>query len=100
MSKKSDTAVIWPAYFDSTKTRSQGRVVPKTLAVELPTAEEIYDACSELKLAATLEPSKKMPSCWWEAQGRVLITKKGTKRQSLLAISKVLQRRKLQKKTR
>ncbi len=99
MSKKGDLIVVWPAYFDSTKTRSQGRMVPKALAIESPTAEEVYDACSELKLAPTLEPSKKMPASWWERQGRVLVPKKGAKMKSLLAISKVLQRKRLQRRT-
>jgi len=98
MSKKDGRIVVWPAYFDSSKTRSQGRMVPKSMAVESPTAEEIYDACLDLKLASTLEPAKRLPSGWWERQGRVLVTKKETKMKSLLAISKVLMRKRQQRK--
>jgi len=98
MSKNGGRIVVWPAYFDSSKTRSQGRMVPKSMAVESPTAEEIYEACLDLKMASTLEPTKRLPSCWWERQGRVQVTKKETKMKSLLAISKVLTRKRQQRK--
>ncbi len=98
MSKKGDTIVIWPTYLDSTKTRAEGRMVPKALAVEAPTADEIFDACSELKLMPTIESSKKMPGGWWERPGRVLIPKKEKKMKSLLAVSKFIQRKRQQQK--
>jgi signal recognition particle subunit SEC65 len=97
MSKKDGRIVIWPAYFDSSKTRRR-KDGPQIHAVESPTAEEIYDACLDLKLASTLEPAKRLPSGWWERQGRVLVTKKETKMKSLLAISKVLMRKRQQRK--
>lgn len=98
MSKKGDSIVIWPAYIDSEKTRAQGRMVSKALAVEAPTADEIFNACSELKMIPTIEPSKKMPGGWWERPGRVLIPKKEKKIKSLLAISKFIQRKRQQQK--
>jgi len=92
--------VIWPAYIDSQKSRAEGRMVPKSIAVESPTADEIFEACKELEMAPVLEATKKMPSATWEKPGRVLINKKDKKLKLLREISLVLQRKRtLRKKT-
>jgi signal recognition particle subunit SRP19 len=98
MSKKGAAIVVWPVYIDSTKTRSEGRMVPKSLAIDTPTAEEIYEVCKELALNPVSEPAKKLPATWWERPGRVLIAKKGRKVEMLKAISRALQKKRAQRK--
>ena len=55
MGKGDGVLVIWPAYFDADRTRSQGRIVPKGLSVESPTAEEIYEVMVRVLERATKE---------------------------------------------
>ncbi|MDD1775994.1 MAG: signal recognition particle subunit SRP19/SEC65 family protein [Candidatus Methanomethylicus sp.] len=98
MSKKGESVVIWPVYIDSTKTRAIGRMVPKGLAVDSPSIDEIYEACRELNYNPVLEISKKMPAQWWEKPGRVLVAKKAKKLDMLKSVSKLIQKKRLQRK--
>jgi signal recognition particle subunit SRP19 len=94
LGKRDGLTVIWPAYFDIDRSRAEGRAVPKSLAVEAPTAEEIFEVCTWLKLSPVLEDKKKMPGSVWTRPGRVLIKKEGTKVQALRGIAASLQRKK------
>lgn len=93
MGKNDGLTVIWPAYLDADRSRAEGRVVPKSLAVESPTAEEIYDVCTGLKMSPVLEDKKKMPGSAWARPGRVLIKKEGSKLKALKAIAAALQKK-------
>lgn len=93
MGKKEGFTTIWPAYFDVGRSRSGGRMVPRSLAVESPTAEEIYEVCNALKKSPVLEAKKKMPRTTWARPGRVLIKKEGPKTKALREIAASLQRR-------
>jgi signal recognition particle subunit SRP19 len=98
MSKNNGMIVVWPAYIDSQKSREEGRMVPKSVAVDTPTADEIFETCSELGLAPVLEAAKKMPSASWERPGRVLINKKDKKLKLLREISLAIQRKRALRK--
>jgi signal recognition particle subunit SRP19 len=100
VSKNNGMIVVWPVYIDSQKSREKGRMVPKSVAVDSPTADEIFEACKELDLTPVLEASKKMPSASLERPGRVLINKKDKKLKLLREISLAIQRKRaLRKKT-
>ena len=64
--------VLWPAYFDAELTRSEGRRVPKELAVEKPTVDEIADAVQQVGYDAVIERDKTY-SREYEERGRVLV---------------------------
>ncbi len=64
--------VLWPAYFDASLTRSEGRRVPRELAVEEPTVDEIADAVQQVGYDAVIERDKTY-SREYEARGRVLV---------------------------
>lgn len=64
--------VLWPAYFDAGLTRSEGRRVPKELAVEEPTVDEIADAVQQVGYDAVIEREKTY-SREFEPRGRVLV---------------------------
>ncbi|RWX72897.1 MAG: hypothetical protein Metus_0871 [Candidatus Methanosuratincola subterraneus] len=101
LAKKEGQFVVWPAYLDSSKTRSRGRMIPKEKAVESPTAEEILEACRDLSYEAQLEGEKKFPSSWWERPGRVLVSKKGGEKKAVLLIrisASIAKRRSLKRK--
>ncbi|MCK5309430.1 MAG: signal recognition particle protein Srp19 [Thermoplasmata archaeon] len=67
--------ILWPSYFDSRKKRSSGRRVPKSLAVEKPTVEELFKAVNSLGLEVTILADKAYPSNWWEHEGCVSVEK-------------------------
>ncbi|KAI0209921.1 Signal recognition particle 19 kDa protein [Lamellibrachia satsuma] len=48
---------IYPAYINSKKTLAQGRIVPKSKAVDNPTYAEIKDVCSATGLNLGVEVS-------------------------------------------
>ena len=64
--------VIWPAYLDAAKSRSEGRRVPEDEAVEEPTVDEIAEAAQQVGYDAVIERDKTY-SREYEPRGRVLI---------------------------
>ena len=65
--------VLYPAYFDLGRSRDGGRRVPKKLAVESPTTEEIAKAARALGLTPEVEAGKAHPATPWKREGRVLV---------------------------
>ncbi|KAH6851237.1 signal recognition particle, SRP19 subunit [Chaetomium sp. MPI-CAGE-AT-0009] len=55
---------LYPVYFDATRTRAEGRRVPKSLAVANPLAIDIVQACAGLRLQTVLEAGKIHPKDW------------------------------------
>ncbi|KAF4126407.1 signal recognition particle subunit SRP19 [Geosmithia morbida] len=55
---------LYPVYFDSSRSRAEGRRVSSELAVRNPLARDIASACSRLRLPALLEPDKMHPRDW------------------------------------
>lgn len=71
---------IYPIYFDSTRTRAEGRRVGKAQSVENPLAREIVDAVQMLGLQVAFEPGKTHPKDWANP-GRVrVLLKEGDKK--------------------
>ncbi len=71
--------VIWPAYLDMTKSRSNGRIVSKKNSIKEPKLKEIESAAAKLGLSPEVEAEKAYPKSWWEVSGRVLVDNKGPK---------------------
>jgi len=88
--RKQDRIIIWPAYFDSTKTRSDGRRIPKSLAVPSPKISEIKEASEKLGLDYELVLDAGYPRTPWLKTGMLLVTKKETKDQTIKKIAKQL----------
>ena len=55
---------LYPVYFDSTRTRAEGRRVGRELAVPNPLAREIVSACAALRLQTLFEPTRMHPKDW------------------------------------
>lgn len=64
--------VIWPAYLDAEKTRTEGRRIPEDLAVPDPTVDEIAEAVQQVGYDAVIERDKTYPR-EYETRGRVLV---------------------------
>jgi signal recognition particle subunit SRP19 len=65
--------VLWPEYFDISRSRAEGRKVAKDLAVSAPTLDMLVLAVKHLGLQHKAEPDKSYPSAWHEKKGRVLV---------------------------
>jgi signal recognition particle subunit SRP19 len=90
--RKQDKVILWPAYFDSAKTRREGRKVPKSLAVPSPKISELKEAAEKLGLEHELIPDACYPKTPWLRTGMLLIAKKETKNRTLKEVAKQLQR--------
>jgi signal recognition particle subunit SRP19 len=64
--------VIWPAYLDAGLSRSEGRRVPRSVAVEEPTVDEIARAAGQVGYDVVVEREKTYPR-EYTSRGRVLV---------------------------
>ncbi len=88
--RKQDKAIIWPAYFDSARTRKEGRRVSKNSAVQSPKSLEIQEAASKLGLKHEIVPEVGYPKTPWIKTGMILVEKKVPKEQIVKNIAKQL----------
>jgi len=79
--------VLWPANIDSTKSRKEGRRIPKGLAVPSPRLEEIKQVASRLSLEGEFVPGKSRPGTWWERAGYAILPKKDTRTRLLRSLA-------------
>ncbi|WP_254832006.1 signal recognition particle subunit SRP19 [Haloglomus salinum] len=64
--------VLYPAYFDAAYSRGEGRRVPRDLAVEEPTVDELAKAVQQVGYDAVIERDKTYVR-EFEPRGRVLV---------------------------
>ena len=86
--KKQESTILWPVYFDSSKTRSEGRKLPKNLAMSDPTLAELQAAAARLGLHPEIEADAAHPAIPWRKTGRIRIQKRHPKMQALAKIAK------------
>ncbi|MEO2241633.1 MAG: signal recognition particle protein Srp19 [Euryarchaeota archaeon] len=91
--KGKDRVVVWPVYFDAERSRSEGRKVPKKLAVKNPRLREIAEVAEELGLNPEVQRDKRYPKRWWQDRGRLIVDKVESKRKTLLMIAEKLRER-------
>lgn len=87
-----DKAVIWPAYFDQTKTRRNGRRVPRNLGVQHPKIIEIQTALEKLGIEYKIKLDAVYPKTPWLETGIIMVEKTGSKEQVIRKIAKQLQK--------
>jgi signal recognition particle subunit SRP19 len=88
--KKLDKAIIWPIYFDASKTRKKGRRVPKNLAVQTPKIQELKEAVDKLGLKNEVNLESHFPKMPWAKTGMLLVEKKEAKEKIIQKIAKQL----------
>jgi len=88
--RKQNTIVLWPVYFDSTKTRLQGRRIPKGLAVTSPRLDELQKATERCGLQPEVFPDVKNPQAPWQKTGLILVLKSASKTQIIRRVAKEL----------
>jgi len=88
--RKQDKVVLWPAYFDSAKTRVEGRRIPKGLAVSSPRLDELQRAAERCGLQAEVVPEVRHPHAPWQKTGLILVSKSVPKVQIIRRVAKEL----------
>ncbi|EKQ50634.1 MAG: signal recognition particle 19 kDa protein [Methanobacterium sp. Maddingley MBC34] len=88
--KDENRTIIWPAYIDSAKSKSEGRKIPKKQSVNSPKIREITQAAKKLRLNPSVEKYKSYPSSWWEGSGRIIVDNKMSKREVLIKLSNLI----------
>jgi signal recognition particle subunit SRP19 len=82
--------VLWPEYFDISRTRSEGRRVVKGLAIPEPSMAMIIRAVEKLGLQYKVEEGKSYPGAWWSKQGLLLVENTMPKSQLLPKVAEIL----------
>jgi len=85
-----DEIALWPVYFDSTKTRTEGRKVSKRLAKPHPTLEMIEKAVESLRIPYRIVPNAAYPRLPWEKRGLILVKKVKSKNKILKEVASKL----------
>jgi signal recognition particle subunit SRP19 len=88
--RKLDKAIIWPIYFDSSRTRKEGRRVPKNIAVQSPKIAEVKEAADKLGLNNELKPEAHFPKTHWAKSGLLLVEKNEAKEKIIQKLAKQL----------
>ena len=81
---------LWPVYFDSTKTRREGRKIPKKLAKPHPTLEMIEKTVRNMHVPYRLVPNAAYPRLPWEKRGLILVKKVKSKNEILKEVASKL----------
>jgi signal recognition particle subunit SRP19 len=84
---KQNKIILWPAYFDSARSRNEGRRVRKNLAVPCPKISEVKDAADSLQLSCELISDVAFPQVPWLKSGMILVDKKQPKQEVLRRIA-------------
>lgn len=82
--RQQDKVIIWPAYFDSAKTRKEGRRIVKNLAISVPKASEVKEAADKLHLVCELVSDKGYTKTPWLKTGMVLVKKNKEMKEGLI----------------
>jgi len=88
--RKQNKIVLWPAYFDSTRTRLDGRRVPKGLTVSSPGTDELQRAAEKCGLKPEVVVDVKHPHAPWQKTGLIYVPKNGSKTQIIRRVAKEL----------
>jgi len=88
--RKQNKIVVWPIYFDSTKTKGEGRKLPKKYAVPNPKIDEICEAIKKLGLKFEVVADAAYPKKPWRKTGVIYVEKKQPKLKILKLIGQKL----------
>ena len=94
--RKTDNAIIWPIYFDAAKSKSEGRRVPKNLAVTSPKILELKEAADKLGLQNDINPTAGYPRAPWAKTGMLTVAKNEPKEKIVLKLAAQLAKIKAQ----
>jgi len=73
--RKKDKVVLWPLYFDSTKSRVEGRRVPKVVSVPSPRLDEVRKAVEQLGVRYEIVSDASHPKLSWQGSGMLIVSR-------------------------
>ncbi|MCQ2052543.1 MAG: signal recognition particle subunit SRP19/SEC65 family protein [archaeon] len=83
--------VLWPEYFDKSRSRSEGRRLPKSLCVDSPSLDIIAKGAILLDLDYRIIEKKAYPGNWINRGGCVRVERRKMKKTAIIsAIGKIL----------
>jgi len=82
--KQHGRMIVWPANMDSSKSRRQGRRLPRSSCLEMPKLAEVEGAARTLGLESTSTMDAARPSRPWEKTGYIAVERKGKTRSFVL----------------
>ncbi len=86
---RKDLRVFYPEYFDKNLSWSQGRRIPKKIAYDKPECKRVAMAAQKAGYEEVfLDKDKHYSRTWYEGNGRVLVSKDGSKEEQLRVIAK------------
>ena len=88
--RKQNKLILWPVYFDVNKSRTDGRRVPKNLAVSSPKIDELQRAAKRLGLQPEVVPDAAHPNFSRSKTGLIVVPKTGSKDKTLKKFAKEL----------
>lgn len=87
MRKLKGKVILWLAYLDASKTRQEGRRLPRNLCFRSPRLQEMVKAAEVLNLNPQPKSDAKFPRCWRAEEGYVIVDKLGSKQETLRKIA-------------
>ncbi len=93
--------ILWPAYFDSSRSRTEGRRIPLKIAVPSPSLRRISEALKNLGLDHRIVPDAAYPRLPWRKSGMIYVKLKPSlsKQKIITLVAKEMGRTKQMKKT-
>ncbi|KYK37487.1 MAG: hypothetical protein AYK18_09725 [Theionarchaea archaeon DG-70] len=88
--RKENKIVLWPLYFDSAKSRVEGRKVPKSVAVPSLKLDELRRAVEQLGLRYEIVSDGSHPKLSWQRSGMLIVFKVGSKTEMIRKIARQL----------
>ena len=86
--RRSGKFTLWPAYFNTDYTWSQGRRVSKKLSLRGVKSEEIFKAVADLGLEPAMDDLAAYPKAPWRKSGKVIVVKNIKKSELIKEIAK------------
>jgi len=82
--KQRGKIIVWLANVDSSKSRREGRKLPRASCIEMPKLAELEDAARALGLESTSAINAARPSKPWERTGFIMMDRKSRTRNFIL----------------
>lgn len=79
--------IVWPANLDSSKSRLEGRKIPKGQSVQAPRVDELAEAARRLSVEVEITPQKSRPRNWWERTGYITVPKNSPRTELLRSLA-------------
>ncbi|MEM2273252.1 MAG: signal recognition particle subunit SRP19/SEC65 family protein [Candidatus Bathyarchaeia archaeon] len=82
--RRKDMIILWPVYFDTLRSRREGRRLPKRLCIRSPNILMLEKAVKNLGLNYEICPEASYPRLPWIKMGFIAVSKSGKRKSQIL----------------